>query len=283
MCTLRRATVGTLLGVGTALALAAPPASAATAYTVPYGEALSSLAASNGITADQLASWNGLSATSYLAAGQTVYIPAPSELGVSTASTTTTTSTTTSTAGGHTVVAGETLSSIAAANGVSAYDLAAANGISLDSIIVAGQTLAIPAAATTSTAPASTTTTAAAPSSGLAPIYCPCGTDYLNSSAASQWDAMRQASIATYGVDIYPNGPLSAYRTYDQQAYLYNLYLQGQGAPANPPGTSSHEYGNAVDLASPGMRSIVDSIGSQFGWGKIYGPSEWWHVDYLGG
>ena len=21
----------------------------------------------------------------------------------------------------------------------------------------------------------------------------------------------------------------------------------------------------------------------QFGWGKIYGPTEWWHVDYMGG
>ncbi len=31
------------------------------------------------------------------------------------------------------------------------------------------------------------------------------------------------------------------------------------------------------------MRSIVDSIGSQFGWGKIHGPTEWWHVDYYGG
>jgi hypothetical protein len=31
------------------------------------------------------------------------------------------------------------------------------------------------------------------------------------------------------------------------------------------------------------MRNIVDSIGSQFGWGKIHGPTEWWHVDYLGG
>ncbi len=288
MRTLRRAAVGTLLGVVAALALAAPPASAATAYTVPYGEALSSLAASNGLTADQLASWNGVSAYSYLAAGQTVYIPVPSEAGVSTTSTTTTPTTTASTATaststGHAVVTGETLSSIAAANGVSAYSLAAANGLSLDSIIYSGQTLAIPAATASTTATTSTATSSSVPASGLAPIYCPCGTDYLNASAAAQWDAMRQDSIATYGVDIYPNGPLSAYRTYAQQQYLYNLYLSGQGAPANPPGTSPHEYGNSVDLASPEMRTIVDSIGGQFGWGKIYGPTEWWHVDYLGG
>jgi LysM repeat protein len=282
-----RASVGALLGVGAALALAASPASAAVAYTTPTGEAISTLAASNGITADQLASWNGLSPYTSLSAGQSIYIPSPSELGVSTTSTATTTptatTTTASTGASRTVVAGDTLTAIAAANGVSASSLAAANGISLDSVITTGQTLAIPAATTTATSTStSTTTSSTASSSGLAPIYCPCGTDYLSSAAASAWDAMRQDALSTYGVDLYPNGPLSAYRSYDQQSYLYNLYLSGQGAPANPPGTSPHEYGDSVDLASPEMRSIVDSIGGQFGWGKIYGPTEWWHVDYTG-
>ena len=68
-----------------------------------------------------------------------------------------------------------------------------------------------------------------------------------------------------YGQDIYPDGPASAYRTYDQQAELYQQYLDGTGAPADPPGTSSHELGTAVDVATPEMRSIVDSIGRQFG------------------
>jgi LysM repeat protein len=280
--TLSRATVGTLLGVGAALALPVPQASAAVAYTLPTGEALSTLAASNGLTADQLASWNGLSATSYLAAGQTVYVPTPSELGVSASSTTSSTATataTTSTAGSHTVVTGETLSAIAAANGTTADAIAAANGISVDSVIVTGQTLAIPAASTSTTS----TTASSAPASGLAPIYCPCGADYLAAPAAAEWNAMRQASLSTYGVDIYPAGPLSAYRTYDQQAYLYQQYLNGTGAPANPPGTSPHELGDSVDVATPEMRSIVDSIGSSYAWGKIHGPTEWWHVDYLGG
>ena len=60
---------------------------------------------------------------------------------------------------------------------------------------------------------------------------------------------MRQASIDTYGVDIYPGGPLSAYRTYDQQAELYQQYLDGVGPTAAPPGTSEHNFGTAVDLA----------------------------------
>ena len=45
--------------------------------------------------------------------------------------------------------------------------------------------------------------------------------------------------------------PVSAYRTTEQQQELYDLYLSGQGAPANPPGTSSHESGTAVDVAEP--------------------------------
>jgi LAS superfamily LD-carboxypeptidase LdcB len=114
-------------------------------------------------------------------------------------------------------------------------------------------------------------------------IYSPLGAAYLASSAAANWEAMRQAGLATYGIDIYPAGSLSAFRTYDQQSYLYDLYLQGLGAPANPPGTSSHEYGTAVDLASPEMRTVIDNLGPTYGWGKIHGPDEWWHVDYYGG
>ena len=35
-----------------------------------------------------------------------------------------------------------------------------------------------------------------------------------------------------YGIDLYPGGPFSAYRSYAQQLYLYNLYLSGQGSLA---------------------------------------------------
>ena len=75
----------------------------------------------------------------------------------------------------------------------------------------------------------------------------------------------------------------SAYRTYAQQSELYAAFLAGHGAPANPPGTSSHEYGTAVDVQTPDMRWVIDQIGSKYGWGKAHAPGEWWHVDYLGG
>jgi LAS superfamily LD-carboxypeptidase LdcB len=94
---------------------------------------------------------------------------------------------------------------------------------------------------------------------------------------------MRQESLRRYGIDLYPAGPLSAYRSYPQQLYLYELYVSGQGNLAAEPGTSSHEYGVAVDLADPSMRTIVDRIGGAYGWAKEEAPGEWWHVTYVGG
>ena len=76
---------------------------------------------------------------------------------------------------------------------------------------------------------------------------------------------------------------MSAYRTYDQQAELYQQYLDGAGPPAAPPGTSEHNLGTAVDLATEEMRSVVDVIGGAYGWGKYTAPDEWWHISFVGG
>jgi murein DD-endopeptidase MepM/ murein hydrolase activator NlpD len=197
----------------------------------------------------------------------------------------------------HVVAPGETLWSIAAANNFTTRTVAAYNGIAVDAQLIAGETIEVPTVAEgaaalgsqpdygSSTATGTSSTTAAASGvavPGLAPIWSPYGTLYLEATAAAAWNAMRDQSLSLYGVDLYPDGPYSAYRTYDQQAYLYDLYLSGQGAPANPPGTSSHELGTAVDVATPEMRWVIDQIGYQYGWGKVHGPDEWWHVDYVG-
>jgi murein DD-endopeptidase MepM/ murein hydrolase activator NlpD len=197
----------------------------------------------------------------------------------------------------HVVAPGETLWSISAANNLTTRTVAAFNGISEDTQLVAGETIEVPtvsegasalaSAGTTSTTATSATSTASVsapplPTPWLVPIWSPWGTMYLASGAAEAWNAMREASLQSYGVDLYPSGTLSAYRSYDQQSYLYGLFLSGQGAPADPPGTSSHELGTAVDVATPEMRWVIDQIGAAYGWGKIHGPGEWWHVDYLG-
>ena len=188
----------------------------------------------------------------------------------------------------HTILPGETLSGIAAANGLTTDSLAAWNGLSSDYLVIAGNTISVPTAAETGIPAATTDTTTAAlpttaaPAPWLGAIPSPWGDLYLDADAASSWNAMRDAALTTYGVDLYPAGPLSAYRTSAQQGEMYELFLSGTGAPANPPGYSSHELGVSVDLATPEMRDIVDQIGWQYGWGKFEAPDEWWHVSWGG-
>ena len=206
----------------------------------------------------------------------------------------------------HVVQPGESLWSIAAANGLTTRTVAVYNGLSETAGLLQGTTVYVPtvaegaaslasgapavsapatvgsAPATTTTTPTTTTTSAAAPA-GMGSVPSPYGELPLSPGAAASWNAMRSESLNSYGVDLYPGGPLSAYRTYDQQAQLYQAYLDGYGAPANPPGTSSHEWGVSVDVPSENMRWVVDQIGWKHGWTKVHGPGEWWHVDYAGG
>ena len=209
----------------------------------------------------------------------------------------------------HTVLPGETLWSISAANNLTTRTVAVYNGLPETAQIVVGTTIYVPtvaegaaalasgapavspptisssaptdAAAGTAEAETSPTTVASAP--GMGHIPSPYGELHLLPAAADAWNAMRTEALSTFGMDVYPGGPVSAYRTYEQQAELYRAFLAGYGAPANPPGSSSHELGTAVDVASPQMRWVIDQIGWKYGWGKIHAPGEWWHVDYLGG
>ena len=203
----------------------------------------------------------------------------------------------------HTVQPGETLSSIAAASNFTTVTVAIYNGLSEDAEIYAGETIEIPTEAegaaaladaglvgSSSSGSTSASRIDAPPPSAsapwwTAPVYCPpcpAGQAYLGSNAAAAWKAMRQESLSLYGVDLYPAGPLSGYRSYAQQDYFYDLYLSGRGSLAAEPGTSAHEYGTAVDLADPAMAEVIDRIGAGYGWAKTEAPSEWWHVNYVG-
>jgi LysM repeat protein len=200
----------------------------------------------------------------------------------------------------HTVQPGETMWSIAAANNFTTRTIAVFNGLSADSTLVAGQTIQVPTESEgayalqqagllgtptglTATGQPSLSAYATVTPSGapLGHIPSPWGELHLEATAASAWNAMREASLRDYGVDLHPGGPLSAFRTYEEQVHLYDLYLSGLGSPANPPGLSTHESGIAVDVATPEMRYVIDQIGALYGWqGTI--PSEWWHVAYVG-
>jgi LysM repeat protein len=280
-----------------ALAAFAAEASAAAPHTVIPGETLWSIAAANNLTTQTVAAYNGLSADAQVYVGENIQIPSEAEGATAIASTGATSTGTGGTP--HVVQPGETLSAVAAANGVSPATLAAANGLSADAMLISGQEITIPASGTTSavgtatTSGATVTSTSSAPTSPppeqhpswTSPIYCPScpnGEAYLASNAAYNWNAMRHASLSTYGIDLYPAGPLSAYRSYGQQAYLYGLYQSGQGNLAATPGSSSHEYGAALDLADPAMANVIDEIGATYGWAKTEAPGEWWHVNYVG-
>jgi LysM repeat protein len=136
---MHRVRVGLLAVVVGVLVL---PASAS-AHTVAGGETLSYVAAANGLTTDELAAANGLSADAQLIAGESIYVPYPSGSG-SGSDTSVGGSGGGGGGGGYVVQPGDTLSGIAAAEGLSADGLAAANGMSPDGILVAGTSLAIP-------------------------------------------------------------------------------------------------------------------------------------------
>ncbi len=184
----------------------------------------------------------------------------------------------------HAALPGESMWSIAQANGVSVYALAAANGRSIGDMLLAGDTLTVPApsAASSGYSSVAVPSATAAVTAGMTPVTAAAGTAYLAPSAASNLAALRAESVRRLGVDIYPAGALSGYRTYAQQAELYREYLAGTGPLAAPPGTSAHETGRALDLASPAMLHAVATLGAPFGWQKIEASDEWWHVNYLG-
>jgi len=136
-------------------------------YRVRLGDSLSAIAAEHGVSLSQLAAVNGLSSAGTLIAGTSLRLPSAAAAASGSAVTTTATATTTRSAGGgHPVVPGETLTGIAAANGITPASLAAANGLSANAFVIAGTTLKIPAAAPAAIAPA--TAAANVPTTGAA-------------------------------------------------------------------------------------------------------------------
>jgi hypothetical protein len=92
---------------------------------------------------------------------------------------------------------------------------------------------------------------------------------------------MRIFLLQRYGArgDIYPEGPLGAYRDYAGQVRCKELY----GNNAAVPGTSNHGLGHAVDVADHFMAGLIDKHGGLFGWHHWDATWEWWHREYDGG
>lgn len=102
----------------------------------------------------------------------------------------------------------------------------------------------------------------------------------LSHEAAAAWNAPGGPADA----GLLPTGSESSYRTYEGQVKQRDYWCgQGKCENAAVPGTSNHGLGKCVDLAANWMRAWIDEHGAEFGWRKTEAPSEWWHVNFVGG
>ena len=141
-----------------------PATSMAATHTVAPGETLWGIAYANNLPTSAVAAANGLSTEARVVAGTNLTIPAPGQaptppVNPAPSSPGTTSAPAASGGGGYRVAAGDTLSAIAARQGVSLGSLAAANGLRLDSWVIQGTTLRLPA-------PGSAPVAQAAPATG---------------------------------------------------------------------------------------------------------------------
>lgn len=121
-------------------------------HTVTWQETITSIARMYGVTVQAIVDANKLTNANVISVGQKLIIPSqPGQVST------------------HVVVAGESLTSIAAKYGLSVWDIAVRNGIANINLIVVGQSLIIPAPATvvqpspvTTTIPVTGTVTVAA-------------------------------------------------------------------------------------------------------------------------
>jgi LysM repeat protein len=171
----------------------------------------------------------------------------------------------------HTVSQGESLSSVAAADGLSVSELAAANGISAGSQLVAGTTLQIPPAgeATTSATPSegsSTDSTASAEpvaSSSASGGYVVEPGDTLSSIAAAHGLSVSELAAAN---GLSPEGLLLAGSTLQFSGEGGSAAGSSEVADSTPAPTSASESGpGAVPTAERVTPSYVGQVAAEDG------------------
>ena len=135
----------------------APVASELSHYSIVAGDTMSGIAAAHGLSVQAVLSANGLGRASIIFPGQSIVIPSATAPAAPAAAPAVALggATTASPGASHTIAAGETISTIAAATGVSIRAILAANNLGWSSIIYPGQRLVMPVAAAESFATAS--------------------------------------------------------------------------------------------------------------------------------
>jgi LysM repeat protein len=247
-----------LLAVMAACALV-PATSMAATHTVAPGETLWGIAYANNLATSAVAAANGLSPEARVVAGTNLTIPAPGQAPVppvrpAPSSPGTASAPAASGGGGYRVQPGDTLSAIAARQGVGLSSLAAANGLKVDGWVISGTTLKLPA-------PGSAPAVQAAPAAGQgAPeamgAYTVRPGDTLSGlAAASRVPAAQMAYMN--GLD--PNAQLVA-------GTLIKLPT-GAAIKATAPAPAQTIVPQAAPMASPGRLSAgqVGTLAAQAG------------------
>jgi len=124
---------------------------AATTHTVVRGDTIFGIARRYGLSTADVLSWNGLSHSTVIYPGQKIRLTPPSGATKS-APVKKTTKASTKTSGSYTVRAGDTISGIARAHGLSTQALLNANGLRWSSIIYPGQKITVPGTASAAAA-----------------------------------------------------------------------------------------------------------------------------------
>ena len=119
-------------------------------YTVKAGDTLSGIAAKQGISLSTLLRANGLSMSSIIYPGQKLKLSGSSSSSSSSSARSSSSSSSNSSSSSYTVRSGDTLSGIAAKQGISLSTLLRANGLSMSSVIFPGQKLKLSGNATSS-------------------------------------------------------------------------------------------------------------------------------------
>jgi LysM repeat protein len=271
-----------------ALLIVPATASAYFVHVVAPGESLFSIAATDGLTVDQLAAANGLSPTTQLITGSTLQIPpqesgtasVASSSGASSAATPVATSVSTgdgdndaddvgstasaasaSSGGAYVVQPGDTLTGIASRAGLSPDSLAAANGLDVNGVLISGTVLHLSggsaAAPTSTTVPVSMTSSSSSggyvvqPGDTLTAIATRAGVSMPSLAAANGLDPNR---VLVSGTVLHLSGS-PAVASSASPATSQPVGAAAEGTPTDPP------YPTPERVTAPQVGSIAAQNG----------------------
>lgn len=233
----------------------------ASSHTVKGGDTLWSIAQKNNVSVSQIKSWNNLSSDLILV-NQNLKVSGSSSSDSSasssssssssssaTSSSSSSSSSNTSTAGSYTVKSGDTLSSIARANGMNYRTLMSINNIS-GHIIHPGQTLKLSSSAsssnTSSTSSSSNTSSASDNSSSAS----------SSNSSSSSYNAPAPSSATSWGTNWYYWGDCTWY-AFERRKQLGKPVGNGWGNASNWAG-QARSAGYSVNN-SPSVGAIIQA------------------------